>query len=266
MLEVRIETVGRLRDESSSSSSNRDASSSSLPRPPPPPVVDINWRPNNENEPLLLVFSNDRRRHGEYVTNELDEEVLDHETSADRLDFPPNKEPDSNYIYYDEEVFYEYEDDVATETRKKRAAAAASDSSSNIRKRTGRASRVVREAKEREEMDLDILSPSDEIDYPMEIARRLQMTRRNETRSAKEEEEEEDDEEGEEDMENGERKLRYRRTGGRRLDGRQKRVRRSGKRRLRRNSCHRMPMYVNFEDINWHHWILRPFGYQVGCS
>ena len=34
----------------------------------------------------------------------------------------------------------------------------------------------------------------------------------------------------------------------------------------RRNSCRRKPMYVNFQDINWHEWILIPTGYQVGLS
>ncbi|XP_041363934.1 bone morphogenetic protein 10-like [Gigantopelta aegis] len=31
----------------------------------------------------------------------------------------------------------------------------------------------------------------------------------------------------------------------------------------RRNSCRRKPMYVNFQDINWHEWILIPTGYQA---
>lgn len=242
--------MGRLKDESSSSrSSSRDATL------PSPPMFDINSKPNNENEPLLLVFSNDRRRHA-YESNELNE-ILDHE--ADGLDVLPN-ESDLEYAYYDEEVVYEYEDDIAAERRKKReAAAAAPDSSIRMRKRTGRASRVAREADESEPWDVDILSPADEIDYPVEIARRLRMARMNETRSAEEEEEDDDDED------DGDTNFRYegRRNGGRRSDER-KRVRRSGKRKLRRNGCHRVPMYVNFEDINWHNWILRPFGYQVG--
>lgn len=39
---------------------------------------------------------------------------------------------------------------------------------------------------------------------------------------------------------------------------RQKRSRRS-----RRNICRRRPSYVNFEDINWHTWIIAPLGYEV---
>lgn len=250
ILEVRIGTVGHLKDESSSSS-RRDAT-----RPPqqPPPIFDISARPNNENEPLLLVFSNDRRRQV-YESNELNEVVDDEEVES--LDVHPSQS-DLEYDYYDEgEVIYEYEDDIAAERRKKREAAAA-DSSIRMLKRTGRASRVSREAEESEQYDMDILSPPNQIDRPVEIVRRLRMVRMNETRSV------EDDDDEDDDMENGGKSFPHEsgRKGGRRPNAR-KRVRRSVKRRLRRNSCHRIPMYVNFEDINWDRWILKPFGYQV---
>ena len=32
----------------------------------------------------------------------------------------------------------------------------------------------------------------------------------------------------------------------------------------RSSICRRRPMFVNFEDINWHTWIIAPRGYQVG--
>lgn len=45
---------------------------------------------------------------------------------------------------------------------------------------------------------------------------------------------------------------------------------RDGKRRRKntqrgRNSCRRRPMYVDFADIHWDNWIIAPAGYQVCC-
>ena len=45
---------------------------------------------------------------------------------------------------------------------------------------------------------------------------------------------------------------------------RSKRAKARRRRKRRRNMCRRRPMYVNFEDINWHTWIIAPKGYQVG--
>lgn len=48
-----------------------------------------------------------------------------------------------------------------------------------------------------------------------------------------------------------------------------KRVRRAKDKRRRRyrrkrNICRRQSLYVRFEDINWHNWIIAPEGYEVG--
>lgn len=40
-------------------------------------------------------------------------------------------------------------------------------------------------------------------------------------------------------------------------------VRRKQRKRRKRNICRRMPMYVDFRDINWHRWIIAPKGYEV---
>jgi len=49
--------------------------------------------------------------------------------------------------------------------------------------------------------------------------------------------------------------------------GARKRVRRAKKRlqerRTRRNICRRKKMYVNFQDIHWDSWIIKPKGYEV---
>ena len=34
----------------------------------------------------------------------------------------------------------------------------------------------------------------------------------------------------------------------------------------RSSTCRRRPMYVNFEDIDWHTWIIAPRGYQVNIT
>ena len=44
---------------------------------------------------------------------------------------------------------------------------------------------------------------------------------------------------------------------------RSKRAKAHKRRKRRRNMCRRRPMYVNFEDINWHTWIIAPKGFQV---
>nr|KAG5714896.1 hypothetical protein BaRGS_000384 [Batillaria attramentaria] len=42
------------------------------------------------------------------------------------------------------------------------------------------------------------------------------------------------------------------------------RVRRdNGNTKRKRNSCRRQPMYVDFQEINWHQWIIAPPGYQA---
>ena len=39
--------------------------------------------------------------------------------------------------------------------------------------------------------------------------------------------------------------------------------RRTKRRKRRRNICRRKGLYIKFEDINWHNWIIAPKGYQV---
>ncbi|CAH1794706.1 unnamed protein product [Owenia fusiformis] len=44
----------------------------------------------------------------------------------------------------------------------------------------------------------------------------------------------------------------------------QRRVKRSRK-RSRKNTCKRKPLVVNFQDINWHTWVIAPRSYDVGA-
>lgn len=40
-------------------------------------------------------------------------------------------------------------------------------------------------------------------------------------------------------------------------------LRRFRREKRKRNSCRRTPLYVDFQEINWHQWIIAPPGYQV---
>lgn len=41
------------------------------------------------------------------------------------------------------------------------------------------------------------------------------------------------------------------------------RTKRRTRQKERHYTCRRKPLYVNFEDINWHTWIIAPEGYEV---
>lgn len=236
------------------------------PAPPsPPPLVDINDRPHNENEPLLLVFSNDRRRRRVYESSEL-VELLGREVDLTK----PGSSSSSSSELQSAAGEYEYYDSDLVEEEYEEEAAAAVDVAKREKRSpyheirdlhksavTGRR-RMARETFLRGGRTEQVGSRKEDDDYlgkvddpSQEMARRFQMVN-----GTTEGENWEGQEEGQDRLD----ALRFDGEGHRRQDKRQ-RVRRSRKRRT--VPCQRKPMYVHFEDIFWNHWVIAPLGYQV---
>lgn len=261
MIEVRTESVGHVPGGDRTEGT---------PAPPPPLLVDINARPHNENEPLLLVFSNDRRRRRVYESSEL-VEMLGREVDLAKPGSSSPSEQQSapaEYEYYDgDPAEEEYEEDgpaaaVVVDGAKREKRSPYHEIRDLHKSATGRKTtarrrrRMVRETFLRGGRTEQVGSRKDD-DYPgkvddtlHETARLLQVV----NGTAKDENWEGQD--GQDQLDD----LRFDGEDHRRQDSRQ-RVRRSKKQRVL--PCQRKPMYVHFEDIYWNHWVIAPLGYQA---
>lgn len=255
MIELRTESVGHVPGDQPEGTPA-----------PPPLLVDINARPHNENEPLLLVFSNDRRRRRVYESSEL-VEMLGREVDLTKpgSSSSPSEQQSApaEYEYYDADLAEEeYEEEgggAAAVDVAKREKRSPYHEIRDLHKSavTGRR-RLVRETFFRGGRTEQVGSRKEDDDYlgkvddpPHEMARRFQMVN-----GTADDENWEEREEGQDRLD----ALRFDGEGHRRQDKRQ-RVRRSKKKRT--VPCQRKPMYVHFEDIYWNHWVIAPPGYQA---
>ena len=191
--------------------------------------LDFDTTTANQKEPLLVVFSDDSSG---IVTKDRDlAELISHETDVlmgtdDSLN-DEDYADDEGYYYDDEDddddVYGNDEDDADLVKVYKRDLTRQLDASNNITKTADTV-----ELKQNFKMSVNE-EPLDE-----------KSTKKRHANSKETASDKEDD-----------RKWRSKRAKARR------------RRRRRRNMCRRRPMYVNFEDINWHTWIIAPKGYQV---
>lgn len=187
--------------------------------------LDISTRPNRAKGPLLVVFSNDKRRRNE--NREL------HEIIAHEMEFYDDTYEDdiSDINYYDE-----YDDENVSENK--------------VYKRdVTRQQRQVDQSVETAEQSSDTTT-----------ARKLNKNKNKSTVSVNRTQytkqlyeqlvsaQNDGDTNGPSEHELAKIYLR---------------TKRSKPRKKKRNICRRKPMYVNFEDVNWQGWIIAPKGYQV---
>jgi hypothetical protein len=244
-LEVRIETVGS-RDDVDEQQQQ--------------PLVDIDTRPHNDNEPLLLIFSNDRRRR-KFESREL-HEMIEHEMDAveDQAELDDD-DADAEADYEEDET--DENDDV--EPGDDAADQRPSPSDDHL----AAVSRIERDT---EWVLTQRNAPSSrgqsaDEDYSSADADDEEWTKRKHRTLARDVDlingtgihaaAASRDQMGTE-AEDASPSVEHQRA--------RKRVRRARKRRTRRNICRRKPMYVNFEDIHWDQWIIEPKGYQVSFN
>jgi Transforming growth factor beta like domain len=220
-LEVRIETVGPRDDEQ--------------------PLVDINTKPHNDNEPLLLIFSNDRRRR-KFESREL-HEMIEHEMDGveDPAEFDED-DADAEADYEEDESEESVDGDQYEDVADQRLPPSDDHVAliSRIERDTERVLLQINDSSSRKTSgNTDYLNGTDVstaaareqaagVDHAMPMEHHHHHHQQQQQA--------------------------------------RKRVKRARKRRSRKNICRRKPMYVSFEDIHWDEWIIQPKGYQVSCK
>ena len=195
--------------------------------------VDFDTRQHIENEPILVVFSNDKKKR-KAETREL-HEMITHELEQYGLleEDPSENEIDEDYDDYD----YEYDlmgHDFAPkfahdyDIRKRDTGSVERSGSKHLSKRSTRMLSRSKLMNNHNQTQLENLYKS--------ILRIRQ-----------------------DDLADNKGGLSFDELLHREKRSKSKKKRRRGRRRF----CRRKPMYVNFQDINWHTWIIAPRGYQV---
>ena len=194
--------------------------------------LDFDTTTANQKEPLLVVFSND---NNEVVAKDRDlTELISHEGDVLDKDNGDNNDDDGDYAdgddyYYDDddEMYGDEGDDVTSDEVK-----------------------VYKRDLTRQQLETSNNVTSSRDDDALDLKQNFKTRLNEDAPSKKSPRKHQSNRDAPSDREDD---TRWR---GKRAKARKRRKR-------RRNMCRRRPMYVNFEDINWHTWIIAPKGFQV---
>ncbi len=188
--------------------------------------VDFCTRAHDANEPLLVVFSNDRKKKRS-ETKELKEIIL-HEFDSTLYDIDEEYAAEYNDIDYDYGDYMPYDDPQDIQKRDTLAVLAGGSDVSGRNKTKSTHATVVNSILSKARRNGD-----QQTERMAELYRRVLDPQAEETETE--------------------------------VGRREKRSRRPRRRFRSRRMCKRKKMYVNFAEINWDGWIIAPSGYQVHC-
>ena len=195
--------------------------------------LDFDTTTANQKEPLLVVFSND---NNEVVAKDRDlTELISHEGDVLDKDNGDNNDDDGDYADGDD---YYYDDDDDDEMY--------GDEGDDV---TSDEVKVYKRDLTRQQLETsnNVTSRDDDA---LDLKQNFKTRLNEDAPSKKSPRKHQSNKDGPSDREDD-------------TKWRGKRAKARKRRKRRRNMCRRRPMYVNFEDINWHTWIIAPKGFQV---
>ena len=202
--------------------------------------IDIDTNPHQENEPLLVVFSNDKKKR-KSEQRELHEMFM-HYANDIQEDIPEGEDYEDDYEYFDDQEENVYKRDTETVLKK-------------FYKSTSMTQNILGVIKNDTVSGATKFKEGDTSNVNMDTKRQA-LSRKVAKREMLKKLYKQILEMTEEEENMGDRNVTL------------SRVKRSKakKKKARRSNCRRKPLQVKFRDIDWDSWIIAPQSYDVSTS